>query len=154
MEECEVNPRGYRFLNELRRDLHRCLFGSSWGAACARGKCGLNVLTWLSRRAASGSGGRVIQVLECEVPIELWKWELSREMGIAPRWFVTFAALFGAFGVCIHHSFNQKMCVVPLVTFCDRERLYSTCLWLRMWGRVCVCDSMSHPSPSPGTELN
>lgn len=74
-------------------------------------QCGRGSVCWmcwpgLSCSAVTGSGGRVIQVLECEVPIELWKWELSREMGIAPRWFVTFAVLFGAF---IVHSI--KMCV-------------------------------------------
>lgn len=83
-----------------------------WYSVCeCERKCGLNLLTWLSCCAATGRGGRVIQVLECEVPIELWKWELSREMGIAPCWFVTFAMLFGAFSVCIHHSFNQNVCV-------------------------------------------
>lgn len=98
-------------------------------------RCGLNVLTRLSCFAAPVSGGRVIQVLECEVPIELWKWELSREMGIAPHWFVTFAMLFGLFSVCMHHSFNQNVCVacVPVVTLCDRARLSSMCVC------NCVC---------------
>lgn len=40
------------------------------GLVCEK-KCGLNVLTWLSCCAVYGSGGRVIQVLESEVPIEL-----------------------------------------------------------------------------------
>lgn len=52
-----------------------------------------------------------MQVLECGVPMELWKWELSREMGIAPCWSVTFAILFEAFSVCVHHSFNQNVWV-------------------------------------------
>ncbi len=94
-------------------------------------RCRLNVLTWLSCCAAPACGGGVMQVLECEVPIELWKWELSREMGIAPRWFVTFAVLFGAFGVCIHHSFNQNVCVANVslwLHYVMGEHLFSTCV--------------------------
>lgn len=77
-------------------------------------KCVVNVLTWLSCFAALRSAGRVIQVLECKVPIELWKWELSREMGIAPCWFVTFAMLCGAFSVCTHLLFNRCGCMCVL----------------------------------------
>lgn len=105
---------------------------SSCDSKCARGNVGVNVLTWLSCCAAPKSGGRVVQVLECEVPIELRKWELSREMGIAPCWFVTFAVLFGAFRVCIHHSIKMSVCgrcmCAPVVILRDRERLFSLCV--------------------------
>lgn len=98
-------------------------------SVCER-KCGLNVLTWLACCAAPGSGGRVMQALECEVPMELWKWELSREMGIAPCWFVSCAMLFASIQH-IHSSFIQSKCLrricVPVVTLCDRKRLFSTC---------------------------
>lgn len=42
----------------------------SCDSLCER-ECGLNGLTWLSCCTAPVRGGRVIRVLECEVPIEL-----------------------------------------------------------------------------------
>lgn len=100
--------------------LHRCRFGSSKRCnLCCESvfyrKYGLNVLTWLACCAAPGSAGRVMQVLGCKVSIELWNWELSGEMGIAPCWFVTCAMMFGALGLYIHHWFNQNVWVARCV---------------------------------------
>lgn len=100
--------------------LHRCRFGSSKRChLCCESvfyrKYGLNVLTWLACCAAPGSAGRVMQGLGCKVSIELWNWELSGEMGIAPCWFVTYAIMFGALGLYIHHWFNQNVWVARCV---------------------------------------
>lgn len=141
--------------------IDECVCACDWScdSVCER-KCGLHVLTWLSCCAAPGRRGRAIQVLECELPIELWKWELSREMGIAPCWFVTFAMLFGAFRVCIHHSFNQDVCVALvslLLHYVLGSVFFSTCVSLIAYVGYCVFMTACHThpwAPSPRTELN
>lgn len=124
--------------------IKKCVCTCNWYRECER-KCGLNVLTWLACCAAPWSGDRVIQVLECEVPMELWKWELSGEMGIAPRWFVTCATSLRASSMYIHHSFNQNVYITR-----DRKRLCSVCVVCNGVRRVvCIYDSVSHSSPGP-----